>query len=69
LTAETLLLEQGWPSALVAKWQGHTTEVSYRHYVAANDDLAEAAASELDMLVAGRTHGQAMDKASDSDAG
>ncbi len=68
VTAETLLLEQGWPSVLVAKWQGHSEDVAFRHYVPARDELADAAANELDSALAEAEYSPDMHQRAESDA-
>ena len=59
-TSETLLVELGWPTMLISKWQGHTAEVSYAHYVGVRDELAAQAAAQLERLVDDGTHDQSM---------
>ncbi len=69
VTAETLLVEQGWPSALVAKWQGHTEDVAFRHYIGVRDELAQAAANELDSALAEAEYSPDIHQRLKSDAG
>ncbi len=61
-TGETRLYEEGWPAELVSKWQGHSTKVSYGHYLSLTDRLATEAADVLDELAFPGEYAQDMHK-------
>ena len=67
-TTETKQYELGWPDELVSKWQGHTSEVSYRHYVSIRGELGAKAANDLDDAVFDEEYVQSMDKTKASGA-
>ena len=53
----------------MAKWQGHTEDVAFRHYVGVRDELAQAAANELDSALAEAEYSPDMHQRAESDAG